>query len=102
RRDLVAELFDDAADFRDLLGIAGGELARPDIERDLEADAHVAAHHGGVSAKIRLVAAAGEHRPQVLVAESPVGRLLHKHEIVVIRAAAAENSEDKLQKDRRL
>ena len=33
RRDLEAELFDDAADLGHLLGITFGELARPDIER---------------------------------------------------------------------
>src|ERR1700745_3312200 len=53
--DLIAELFDDAADFCHLLGVAGGELAGPDVEAVFQADAHVAAHHGGVGAEIHLM-----------------------------------------------
>src|SRR6266581_903904 len=69
RGDLVAEILDDAADFGDLLSIAFGELARADIERVLKADAHIAAEHRGRGAKIHLMAAAGQHRPQIIVAE---------------------------------
>src|ERR1700733_13221902 len=45
RGDLVAEILDDTADLCHLLGIARRQLARPDIERVLQPDAHIAAHH---------------------------------------------------------
>src|SRR5258708_5873679 len=77
-RYLVAELLDDAADFRHLLGIAGGELAAADIEAVLEPDPDIAADHGGHGGKRNLVAAAGQHRPLILVAEQAVGRALHE------------------------
>src|ERR1700751_2726177 len=64
-RDLKAQFLDNAADLRHLLGIAFGELAGTDIERILEPDADVAAHHRGIGAEIHLVAAAGEHRPVI-------------------------------------
>src|SRR5712691_6051749 len=63
RRHLIAELLDDAADLRHLLGVARGELARADVKRVLKPDAHVAAQHRGRAAEIELVAAAGQHRP---------------------------------------
>src|SRR5215510_7405281 len=45
RGGLEPELGDDAADFRHLLGIAGREFSRADIEAVLQPDAHVAAEH---------------------------------------------------------
>src|SRR5580658_7760535 len=59
RRDLVAEVLDDAADLRHLLGVAGGKFSGPDIERVFQADAHIAADHGGGGAEIHLMTAAG-------------------------------------------
>src|SRR4029079_14524483 len=102
RRNLVAKLLEDAADLRHLLGIALGELARADIERILEADAHVAAHHRGVGTEIHLVTAAGKHRPIILIAEQTIGGAFHEQEIVELGADAAEDSEDQLQEHRRL
>src|SRR5205823_2332310 len=102
RGDLVAEILDDAADLGDLLGIAFGELARADIERVLKPDPHIAAEHRGRGAEIHLVPPAGQHGPQIIVAEQPVGGALHEEQIVEIGTDAAENAEDELQKHRRL
>src|SRR6185295_18415839 len=44
RGDLAAEPFENLAHIPDLLGVALGELAGPDPERILHADADVAAH----------------------------------------------------------
>src|SRR4029077_7399067 len=96
RGDLVAELLDDAADLCHLLGIAGSELAGPDIERVLQANAHIAADHRRIGAEIHLMAAAGQHRPQIILAEQPVGGALHEEQIVEIGADAAEDAEDQL------
>src|SRR6516164_3632902 len=43
RRDLVAEVLDDATDLGDLLGIAFGELAGTNVKRILQAHSHIAA-----------------------------------------------------------
>src|ERR1700744_3067735 len=51
RRDLEAEILDDAADLGDLLGIAFRKLARADIERVLKSDADIAAKHRGIGAE---------------------------------------------------
>src|SRR5262249_55015380 len=101
-RDLEAQLFGDAAYLGDLLGIALGELAGADIEAVLEADAHIAAEHGRHGAEIHLVAAAGKHRPQIIVAEQAVGGALHVEEVVEVGADAAEDTEDELQEHRGL
>src|SRR5580693_3780643 len=100
RGDLEAEILDDAADLGHLLGVALGELARTDIKRVLEPDPHIAADHGGGSAEIHLMAAAGQHRPQIVLAEQLVRGALHEEEIVEIGADAAENAEDELQEHR--
>src|SRR5437763_5796840 len=102
RGDLIAQILDDAADLGDLLGIAFGELAWADIERVLEPDAHIAAEHRGRGAEIHLVPPTGQDRPQIILAEQPVGGALHKEQIVEIRADAAENAEEELQEHRRL
>src|SRR5262245_4587942 len=98
----VAELGDDAADLGHLLGIAGRELAGTDIEAVLQTDSDVAAQHGGDGAEVHLVAAAGEHRPQIVVAEQTVGGALHEQKVVDIGPDATENAEDELKEDRRL
>src|SRR5580658_5499824 len=102
RGDLEAEILDDAADFRHLLGVALGQLAGSDVERILKADAHVAADHRRGGAEIHLMAPAGEHRPQIVFAEQAVRRARHEIEIVEIGADAAQDTEDKLQENRRL
>src|SRR6266702_5430659 len=90
RRHLIAELLDDAANLRHLLGVARRKLAGADVERVLKPDAHIAAQHRGRAAEIELVATARQHRPQIIVAEQPVGGSLHEHEIVHVGADAAE------------
>src|SRR5215510_3825120 len=102
RGGLEAELGDDAADFCHLLGIAGRELSRADIEAVLQPDANVAAQHARHGAEIHLMAAAGQHRPQVVFAEQTVGGALHEQKIVEVGADAAENAENELQEHRRL
>ena len=44
----------------------------------------------------------GQHRPEIVVAEQPVGGALHEHQVVEVGADAAEDAEDQLQEDRRL
>src|SRR5438067_2144207 len=101
RCHLIAELLDQAARLRDLLGVACRELAAADIQAVLETDAHVAAHHHRLGGEWHLVAAGPEHRPGIIVAEQLVGGALHEHEIVHVRPYATENAEDQLQEDRR-
>src|SRR5215471_14430821 len=96
RRDVVTEVLDDAANLGDLLGVALGELARTDIERILQTHPHIAADHRRGGAEIHLMAAAGQHRPQIIVAEQPVGGALHEEQIVEIGTDAAEYAEDQL------
>ena len=100
-RDLVTEPLDDTADLGHLLGIALGEFAAADIERILEADPDVAAHHGGLGAKFIWC----RPRPaptKIVLAEQPVGGALHEHQIVEVGADAAEDAEDQLHEYRRL
>src|SRR5262245_1217367 len=100
RRDLIAEVLDDAPDLGYLLGVARSELAGRDVERVLEADTHVAAEHARGGAEVELVAAAGEHRPEIIVAEQAVGGALHEDEVVHVGADAAEDAVDELQEYR--
>src|SRR6516164_2134054 len=78
RRDLVTEVLDDATDLGDLLGIAFGELAGTNVKRILQAHSHIAADHRRGGAEIHLMAAASQDRPQIIVAEQPVGGALHE------------------------
>ena len=98
----MAELFEDAADLGDLLGVGGGELAASDEERILEADAHVAAHHRRLRRERNLRAARRQHRPAIVVAEQAIRGFLHEHEIAHVGADAAEDAEDGLDEERRL
>src|SRR2546422_5577734 len=59
--DLIAELLDQAAHLGDLLGVALGKLAAPDIEAVLETDAHVATHHYGLGGEWNLETAGTQH-----------------------------------------
>src|SRR5581483_3390748 len=54
--DLEAQSLDDLAHLRHLLGVALGEAAGTQPQRVLEADAHVAAHGGGLRGDGHLVA----------------------------------------------
>src|SRR4051812_47020322 len=85
RRRLETKLFDDAAYFCNLLCIARRQFARADVERVFETDTHVAADHRCGRAEIELVAAAGEHRPEIVLAEQPIGCSLHEVKIVEVR-----------------
>src|SRR5476649_2902302 len=80
--DLERQVLEDAADTADLIGIALGELALADIDRILEPDADIAAHHRRHRHEGQLVAAGGEDRPGILVAEQLVGDALHMGEIL--------------------
>ena len=57
RRHLQGQFLDDPSYLADLLGIALGELARPDRETVLEADADIAAHYRCLGAERNLVPA---------------------------------------------
>ena len=85
-----------------LVGIALGELASADPQRILEPDPDIAAHDRAHRDERQLVAAGGEDRPGVEVAEQFVGDPLHVDDILRIGADAAENAEDRLHKERRL
>src|SRR6185437_3585001 len=100
--DLEGEIFEDRADAADLVAVRLGELALADIDRILEADADVAAHHGSHRHEGQLMAPGGEHRPGVLIAEQLVGDPLHMGEVFGVGADAAENAEDRLHEERRL
>src|SRR5262245_65057372 len=82
RRDLERELLEDAADLRDLLGVAGRELALADVDAVLEAHAHVATADARHRGERHLVAARGEHRPLVAVAEKLVSHRANVHHVV--------------------
>ena len=49
-----------------------------------------------------LVGARAEHRPVIIVAEQPVGGALHLHDVLGMRADAAEDAEHRLHEQRRL
>jgi hypothetical protein len=57
-----------------------------------EADPDVAAHDRPDRAEPHLVAAGGEDREQVLVAEQAIGRALHVHQVLDVGADAAARS----------
>jgi len=83
-----------------LRGIGLRQPAGPVPEGILQPDADIAAHcsrHGGDR---QLVAACPEHRPDVAVAEQPVGGTLHVRDIVRMRADAAQDAEDRLDEER--
>src|SRR6187402_367593 len=71
--DLQSQSFQDLPDLLDLLGVALGELARPDPERVLHADANVATHRRGLGGDSHLVGAGAQHRPVIIAAEQAVG-----------------------------
>ena len=84
------------------LALRGGELAPPDPETVLEADANIAAHRRGHRRDRHLVASRAEHRPAIIVAEQPVGRPLHMHHVVGMSPDAAEQPEAGLDEQGRL
>src|SRR5215210_4862111 len=90
RCDLERELFQDAAYFRNLLGIAFRKLAFREVDAVLEPHAHVAAHERAHGDEPHLMASRAEYRPQVLVAEKLVGRAFHVHQVFGLRTDAAE------------
>src|SRR4051812_37491730 len=102
RRDLIAELLDQPAHLRDLLGIALGELAAADEQAVFEADAYVAPHHHRLGRERHLETAGAQHRPLIVVPKQLVGGAFHEHQVFHIGPDAAQDSEDELQKDRRL
>src|SRR5262245_14669632 len=102
RGDLIAKLLAQAAHLANLLGIALGKLAAPDVEAVFQTDAHIAAHHHCLGGKWNLHAAGPQHGPLVIVAEQFVGGAFHEHEVVDVAADAAEYSKNELQEDRRL
>ncbi len=102
RRDLERQLLEDAADLGDLLGVALRQLAAADdrgCPRARRARCRPSSRPGR---ERHLVAAGGQHRPVIVVAEQPVGGPLHEHQIVRIGADAAQNAEDRLDEERRL
>ena len=102
RRDLEPQPLDDLPRRAHLRGIRLGELAGSEPQAVLEPDAHVAAHRRRLRGDRQLVAAGAEHAPAVLVAEEPVGRALHVHDVLGMRADAAEDAEHALDEQRRL
>src|SRR5262249_42262122 len=63
-----------------LLGRPVGELAGDDIERILKPHSPIAADRRSRCAEIHLMAAAGGHRPKIVVPEQPVGGALHEEQ----------------------
>src|SRR6266404_5154650 len=100
--DLKREIFQDGADAADLIGIGLGELALADIDRVLEPDADIAAHHRRHRDEGKLMAPGGEDRPGILLAEQLVGDPLHMREVLRVGTDAAKNAEDGLHEERRL
>ena len=92
----------DAPDLLDLLGVALRQAPLLEVDRVLEADADVAAHDRPDGHEPRLVAARPEHGQLVVVAEQAVGDPLHVHQVLDVRADAAEDPEDRLHEQRRL
>ena len=97
-----AKILQDRADAPHLVGVRFGELALADEQRILEADPDIAAHDRAHGDQRQLVAAGGEDRPAVLLAEQLVGDMLGMREILGIGADAAEDAEDALHEERRL
>src|SRR5688500_6747738 len=86
RRYLEAEALEDLPRQPDLLCIAAGEPARPGPQRILEPDAHIATHRGSLGGDAELRRAGAENRPAILIPEQPVGRALHVHHVLRMRA----------------
>src|SRR5436190_2026740 len=61
RRDLQSESLENLAHPGHLLRVRFRKLARPDPQRVLHADAHVATHRGGLRGDAHLVGARAEH-----------------------------------------
>ena len=75
---------------------------RAEPQRVLQPDPDVAAHDRAHRHERHLVAAGGEDRPGVVVAEQLVGDALHVDEVLRVGADAAEDAEDRLHEERRL
>src|SRR4029450_864428 len=97
-RDVKAEPFQDLSHLGDLLGVRFSQLARAYPERILHADPNVAAYRSGNGRNPHLVGACAEHRPMIVVAKQTIGRALHHHHILGVRADPAENAEYGLHK----
>src|SRR6185503_9158026 len=97
-----AELFQNAAHLRHLLGIGRGELAAADPQAVLQPDADVAAHHRRLRGNLHLRAPRAEHRPVVRVAEQAIGGALHVDHVLGMVADAAADAEHRLDEKRRL
>ena len=87
---------------RTCCGVALGQPARPDPERVLEADADVAAERGRHASRSASGCGRRRARPEVVVAEQAVGGALHVHDVLRMRADAAEDAEHRLDEQRRL
>src|SRR5690606_16538061 len=94
--------FQDASDPVDLIGVGLRQLPLPDIDGIFQTDADMSAHHGPHGTERHLVAPRSENGPLVIIAEELVGNPAHMHQVLGIRAYAAQNAEDTLHEERRL
>src|SRR5216684_5296750 len=100
--DFKRQVLEDGSDAADLIGIRLGKLPLADIDRVLEPDANIAAHHRGHRHEGQLMPPGRQHRPSILLAEQLVGDALHMRKVLGIGPDAAENAEDRLHEERRL
>ena len=94
------EFVQDADDLADLVGVAGGEFASAEIDVVLESDPDISAHDRTHGDQIELVSTCAQDRPDVVVAEEPIGRPPHVHQVFGVGADSAKDAEDRLHEDR--
>src|SRR6476620_4661143 len=101
RRYFKPEALENLADLGHLLGVGFSQFPRADPERILHADPYIATDGGRDRCDTHLILAGAEYRPMIVVAEKAIGRALHNHDIFRMRSDAAQNSEHRLNEQRR-
>src|SRR4051812_34005773 len=78
---LQRQLFEYAADLRDLLAAVAGKLALAKVEAVLQSDTDIAALDSGCRDEGHLVAAGRQYGPDIVVAKQVVGGFSHEGQV---------------------
>src|ERR1700735_2439095 len=101
--DLKGEFFKDAADLPHLFGVTRRLHAGGEIQIVFQSHADICAEDGSHGQKGHLVASRAQHRKLIsLASEQAVRRRSHEEEVFGVGTKAAQDTENSLNKERRL